>query len=129
HAYVPSFGDWGFVAAGKHELAIKPQPLAITTRFLDADTIADLLSFPKDATPKKPVEVSTLDRPRVHDYYMAGWQYWHGNRSMPAATPPAGPPVQTTTASQLSAHAGPDHPPSRACTDSRLAGIEHHPAG
>lgn len=77
HTYVPSFGDWGFVAASRSELNIQPRTPEVQTRYLQRSTIADALTFDKDIQPKKPVRVSTLDRPRIHEYYLEGWQYWH----------------------------------------------------
>ncbi len=73
HVDVPSFGDWGFVLArvgGPPRLALDaPAPL----RFLDAGTLAAAAVFPRDRQPR-PVDVSTLNRPRILDYQARGWR-------------------------------------------------------
>lgn len=69
HAYVPSFGDWGFVMAAhgrKPDLA--DASIDVPTRFLTRDTTAAMADFDKDIAPV-PVQPTTLDRPRVIDYY------------------------------------------------------------
>jgi spermidine synthase len=75
HVNVPSFGEWGFVAAAAFNLDRQPVRLEVPTRYLDDRTIAAMFDFPRDLTPV-PVEVATLDRPAVLDYYIAGWKYW-----------------------------------------------------
>lgn len=77
HVHVPSFGDWGFVAAGKRRFHIEPTTPPVATRFLDKSSINDALTFDKDLLPRRPARVSTLDKPSVHEYYMDGWQYWN----------------------------------------------------
>ena len=47
HALVPSFGEWGFILAGRQPYAA-PTAYAVPTRFLDAASSADLFRFPVD---------------------------------------------------------------------------------
>lgn len=50
HCYVPSFGDWGYVIATNTPFTAKnnyPDGL----RFVSADTVSQMLSFPKDMQP------------------------------------------------------------------------------
>lgn len=50
HCYVPSFGDWGYVIATNEPFTAKnkyPDGL----RFVSADTVSQMLSFPKDMQP------------------------------------------------------------------------------
>ncbi|BES70498.1 polyamine aminopropyltransferase [Marinobacter nanhaiticus D15-8W] len=77
HVQVPSFGEWGFVYASHSQRPLKPEEPSVQTRFLDNTTFAEALTFPRDLKPTSPVEVSSLDDPTIHDYYMDGWTYWH----------------------------------------------------
>ncbi len=75
HAYVPSFGDWGFVMAGSR-LAREPQrDLPDGLRFLTADAFDAMTRFPPDMA-ALPSEVNTiLDHP-LPAYYEKGWSQW-----------------------------------------------------
>jgi spermidine synthase len=75
HAYVPSFGDWGFVLAAPRRLRPADARLEVPTRFLTPASLRELFVFGKDEDPV-PVEVSTLDRPAILDYYVGGSRQW-----------------------------------------------------
>ncbi len=47
HAYVPSFGEWGFVLAGRDDY-VPPATLPEGLRFLAASTLSPLFDFPAD---------------------------------------------------------------------------------
>jgi spermidine synthase len=47
HAYVPSFGEWGFVLATRHEYA-PPVALPAGLRFVSAANLSNLFDFPAD---------------------------------------------------------------------------------
>jgi len=47
HAYVPSFGEWGFVMASRDDYTL-PTTLPDGLRFLSAPTLAHLFEFPSD---------------------------------------------------------------------------------
>lgn len=50
HAYVPSFGDWGYVMAAHHSIELKHEyPPAL--RYVSPDTVAQMLHFSKDMMP------------------------------------------------------------------------------
>lgn len=71
HVDVPSFGDWGFVLAmadAAPALRLAAPPL----RFLDAPTLAAAAVFPRDRR-RVPVDVNTLNRPRLLDYERRGY--------------------------------------------------------
>lgn len=76
HAYVPSFGDWGFVMTARFPLSwetIRPLPGA---RFVTAETLATMPRFPPDMAAVD-VSVNTLmDHPLVR-YYETGWSRWY----------------------------------------------------
>jgi len=72
HAYVPSFGEWGFVLAGA-ETWTAPRAYPDGLRFLTVDATAGLFAFPPDMAPV-PVEVNRLDNQILVHYYGAEWQ-------------------------------------------------------
>ena len=75
HVDVPTFGDWGFVLAGRTSPAPLrvPPDVADQLRFLDQSVLDAATVFPRDVQPV-PVEISTLDRPTILDYERRGWQ-------------------------------------------------------
>jgi spermidine synthase len=77
HVLVPSFGDWGFVYASAQDRALMPRPIDVATRYLDKSVVEEALTFEKDLQSAKDIQVSSLDHPVVHEYYLDGWSYWH----------------------------------------------------
>lgn len=77
HVLVPSFGDWGFVLAARQPLDVARAAghLLPGMRFLDEDNFPALFVFGRD-TREREVELSTLDRPVVLNYYLRGWRHW-----------------------------------------------------
>lgn len=75
HAYVPSFGDWGFVLAAPHALRPEYAEIKVPTRFLTPDLLRSMFLFGKD-TARVPVDASTLDRPAILEYYLSDWKQW-----------------------------------------------------
>lgn len=76
HVYVPSFGDWGFVMASRIRLNAERVRIQVPTRYLTEKTARNLFVFAKDLVDPTP-EYSTLDKPMVLSYYLAGWKYWN----------------------------------------------------
>lgn len=72
HAYVPSFGEWGFVLAGVAEPPL-PRAYPPGLRFLTAEATPALFTFPPDMT-AVPVEVNRLDNQALVHYYGGDWQ-------------------------------------------------------
>lgn len=72
HAYVPSFGEWGFVLAPKAGWR-PPRAYPAGLRFLTAEATPTLFAFPPDMSPV-PVEVNRLDNQILVQYYGAEWQ-------------------------------------------------------
>lgn len=68
HCYVPSFGDWGFLIAGKRGDYTVPARFSVPTRWLDARTAAEMFHFPADmpALPMSPNELN--DQPLVRRF-------------------------------------------------------------
>jgi spermidine synthase len=78
HAYVPSFGDWGFVLAGGPGLG-QPKRLALSSealRFLDEATLAQLFVFPKDSARPEGTVISRLNDQRLVPLYTTEWGDW-----------------------------------------------------
>lgn len=77
HAYVPSFGDWGFILAGgpglerPTSLLIEPKKL----RFLDEKTLAELFVFPKDIS-RIDAPISRLNDQKLVPIYVREWGEW-----------------------------------------------------
>ena len=47
HALVPSFGEWGYILAGRHEYR-PPAAIPVPTRFITPDALPALFHFPAD---------------------------------------------------------------------------------
>jgi spermidine synthase len=47
HAYVPSFGEWGFVLATKRAFQV-PMEFPEGLKFINADTVKNMVNFPQD---------------------------------------------------------------------------------
>jgi len=75
HAYVPSFGDWGFVLASPLALHRERAALNAPTRFLTAESMRELFVWSRDVA-EVPVDVSTMDRPAILTYYLGGVRLW-----------------------------------------------------
>jgi spermidine synthase len=72
HAYVPSFGDWGFVAASPGKLDWQAIRLPSDLRFLSEELLPSLTAFPSDID-RLPVEINTLQDQPLLRYYEQGW--------------------------------------------------------
>ena len=73
HAWVPAFGDWGFMLMTREPVQwerLKGQPRA---KFLDDAQLAVARQFAPD-TARVPVQPNTLGRPVIAGYYRTGWQ-------------------------------------------------------
>ncbi len=72
HAYVPSFGEWGFVIASKDAAFAPPEHYRLTMRFLDAETTRDMFRFAADM-PRPQVEANRLDNQSLVRYFDEDW--------------------------------------------------------
>lgn len=77
HAYVPSFGDWGFVLAADRPLAPETLKVTVPTRYLDDELLRGLFTIEKDLRVSPRPRVSTLDAPLVLGAYLDGWKHWN----------------------------------------------------
>ena len=71
HAYVPSFGEWGFVLAGRRPPTI-PTALPDGLRFLTVASVPQLFDFPVDMA-RLPVEPNRLHTQQLVRYYEQEW--------------------------------------------------------
>ncbi len=72
HALVPSFGEWGFVLAGRRAYR-PPQSYAVDMRFLTAATTPLLFLFPKDMA-RVDAEVNRLNNQVLVRYFEQEWR-------------------------------------------------------
>ena len=86
HALVPSFGEWGYIIAGRQ--AYSPADFSVSSataettaspavnpknlRFLTAETLPDLFRFPADMA-RVPAEVNRLNNQVLVRYFEAEW--------------------------------------------------------
>jgi spermidine synthase len=71
HAFVPSFGEWGFVAAG-HASYRRPTDLPKGLRFLTTENLPEIFDFPLDMQ-RVPAEVNRLDNQVLVRYFEKEW--------------------------------------------------------
>lgn len=71
HAYVASFGEWGFILAGHGGFA-PSERLPTGLRFLDAPTQRDLFRFPPDMG-RMETDINRLDNQVLVGYHEADW--------------------------------------------------------
>lgn len=72
HVYVPSFGEWGFVIAGKHAWQ-SPGSLPSGLRFLTLTNLPTLFDFPEDMK-TMPAEINRLNDQSLVRYYEEDWK-------------------------------------------------------
>ncbi len=72
HALVPSFGEWGFVIAGRQHYA-PPLHYGIETRFLTPEITAGLFRFPADMT-RVETEINRLNNQVLVRYFEEEWR-------------------------------------------------------
>jgi len=73
HAYVPSFGEWGFVIAAKRNDYTPPEKYAEPMRFIDAESTRLMFKFPADMKPLA-VEPNRLNNQSLVHYFEEDWQ-------------------------------------------------------
>ncbi|WP_234084305.1 polyamine aminopropyltransferase [Azonexus sp. R2A61] len=71
HTLVPSFGDWGFILAGRRNYAF-PAVDRSKTRFLTSEALPGMFDFPADIA-RLPVDVNRLNNQALVRYFEAEW--------------------------------------------------------
>jgi spermidine synthase len=75
HAYVPTFGDWGFNMASTKPFKSNTDNLrGIKPRFFSKETFDNSLHFQSDSR-KIDTVINTFNRPVLYTYYLKGWKY------------------------------------------------------
>jgi spermidine synthase len=71
HALVPSFGEWGYIIAGKREYR-PPQTIPVATRFVTPDALPALFHFPADMA-RVDTEANRLDNQNLVRIFEREW--------------------------------------------------------
>ena len=71
HALVPSFGEWGYILAGKRDYR-PPQAIPVTTRFVTPDALPALFHFPADMA-RVTAEPNRLDNQNLVRVFEREW--------------------------------------------------------
>jgi spermidine synthase len=71
HAYVPSFGEWGFVLASRQPFKA-PDRYLPGLRFLNPESASMLFKFPQDMLPVE-TEINRLNNQVLVQYYESEW--------------------------------------------------------
>ncbi|HMK33817.1 MAG TPA: polyamine aminopropyltransferase [Desulfomonilaceae bacterium] len=76
HAYVPSFGDWGFVMASFRNIDTRNVLLRndVPFRFLTQEILPSLFTFPKDTLARSSVQPNRIDDQILVNYYRRAWK-------------------------------------------------------
>ncbi len=72
HAFVPSFGEWGFILASNKPGYTPPTSYRVKTKFLDGETTRQMFFFPPDMQPVK-VEANQLNNQSLVHYFEQDW--------------------------------------------------------
>ncbi|GJM33261.1 MAG: polyamine aminopropyltransferase [Saprospiraceae bacterium] len=76
HAYVPSFGDWGFLIAADIPLPTAAIQLRYPTKFLENGMLNQLFYFTKDIENPGGLSPNRLDQLPLLQYYLEDWAQW-----------------------------------------------------
>jgi spermidine synthase len=73
HAYVPSFGEWGFILASPQLQYQPPLRYALPMRYLDADTTREMFAFPPDMQ-RQPMAPNRLNTQSLVREFEQDWR-------------------------------------------------------
>lgn len=76
HAYVPSFGEWGFVLASRKNIHWQTMPLPDGMKFLDQTVLKNMPRFPTDMSHVE-TEANHIGSHALLRYYEQGWEKWY----------------------------------------------------
>ncbi|OEF99314.1 spermidine synthase [Vulcanibacillus modesticaldus] len=77
HVEIPSFGNWGFILAGREKPNIDKIKLNIETKYLSDDLIPSLFHFGKDEGDLPNLKINTLNHPILIDLYQKAWKNYY----------------------------------------------------
>ncbi len=72
HAYIPSFGDWGYVLASRGDF-LPPSKYPVGLRYLSVDSFAQMLHFPDDMKATVPKTVNRLNNQALVHLFESEW--------------------------------------------------------
>jgi len=72
HVYVPAFGDWGFILAGKEPDLIAHRNFPDSLRYINESVMKDIFSFPPDMV-RKETMVNKLNNQVLVSYFEEEW--------------------------------------------------------
>ncbi len=75
HAFVPSFGEWGFILAGKSQPKFPSQINKLPMKFLNSQTLNAMSVFPKDME-KQETEINKLNNQILVHYFEKEWSIY-----------------------------------------------------
>ena len=73
HAYVPSFGEWGFIMASAQQQYTPPTSYRLPMRFLNQATTREMFAFPPDMQPRK-LEPNRLNTQSLVHQFESDWR-------------------------------------------------------
>lgn len=77
HAYVPSFGDWGFMLGAQYAISPDRLRLVVPARYLTPELLPRLFVFSADELAwRREAEVNSLVRPVILHKYQKAWESW-----------------------------------------------------
>jgi len=75
HAFVPSFGEWGFIMAGKNQPKLPTEIKNIPMRFLNNQTLTAMAIFPKDME-QQDTDINKLNNQMLVHYFEKEWSVY-----------------------------------------------------
>lgn len=75
HAYVPSFGEWGFVMASNAPIAWDSMKIDVPSKFVTTEFVKSMDNFPDDMDHIE-TEANSIDTHIIKTYYEEGWDRW-----------------------------------------------------
>jgi spermidine synthase len=78
HNYVPSFGEWGYIMAMAERPAHLFASLPSNLKFLNRQTLEQMLVFPDDMKTTEPVEANRLNNQVLVGYFEEEWDRYLG---------------------------------------------------
>jgi spermidine synthase len=77
HVYLPSFGDWGFVIAGRNISIDDIKEPTVPLRYLNLDSIKSSFLFSKDILPVGEAPINTLNTQVLVNMYAKTYHRWY----------------------------------------------------
>jgi spermidine synthase len=74
HAYVPSFGEWGFILASPQQNYVPPTQYRLPMRYLNVDTTREMFIFPPDMQ-RIPMEPNRLNTQSLVHQFEQDWRH------------------------------------------------------